>query len=69
MSVKKLVAIASDKKNFAGLKQYINFCAQFLDFASDGLQAVIVSQNEPKYRFFQYRRDGCFNVTRPLTPN
>jgi hypothetical protein len=66
MSVKKLVAIVSDKKNFAGLGEYIDFCTRFLEFASDGLQAVIVSQNEPKYRFFQYRKDGCFNVTRPL---
>lgn len=35
-------------------------------FIFDGLQAVIVSQNENHYRFFQYRSEGNYNVSRPI---
>ena len=66
MKLNNLVAIASDKTNFTKLSDYVDFCVQFLDFASRGLQAVIVSQNEPHYRFYQYKKDGHFNVTRPI---
>jgi hypothetical protein len=44
----------------------VDFCERFLDFAAHGLQAVIVSQNESHYRFYQYKKDGHFNVTRPI---
>jgi hypothetical protein len=37
-----------------------------LDFIEDGLQAVIISQNENQYCFYQYRGDGHFNITRPI---
>jgi hypothetical protein len=41
-----------------------------LDFARPArLQAVIVAQNEQQYRFFQYKKDGHFNITRPLNSN
>lgn len=30
---------------------------------------MIVSQNEQNYRFFQYKKDGAFNVTRPINAN
>jgi hypothetical protein len=66
MKLDKLVSIATKKTHFTRIADYIDFCVQFLEFASHGLQAVIVSQNEPHYRFFQYKKDGHFNVTRPL---
>ena len=66
MKLDKLVSIALDKTNFTKLSDYLDFCVQFLDFASHGLQAVIVSQNESHYRFFQYKKDGHFNVSRPI---
>src|SRR3990167_5833014 len=67
MSLKTLLAFVSDKQNFPNLDAYIEFCRRYLDFiASDGLQAVIVSQNERHYRFFQYKKDGQFNITRPI---
>jgi hypothetical protein len=66
MSLRQLVATVSDKENFADVADYIDFCDRFLEFAAHGLQAVIVSQNESHYCFFQYKRDGHFNVTRPL---
>lgn len=37
-----------------------------MEFAAEELQAVIVSQNENHYRFYQYKRDGHFNITRPI---
>lgn len=58
---------AVDKTNFERLGSYIDFCRHYLDFiAADGLQAVIVSQNEQHYHFFQYRTDGHYNITRPI---
>ncbi|NMC99620.1 MAG: hypothetical protein GYA62_07870, partial [Bacteroidales bacterium] len=66
MNIKDLVELAINKNNFLTLENYIVFCQQYLDFASTGLQAVIISQNEQNYCFFQYRQDGSFNITRPI---
>jgi hypothetical protein len=66
MSLPALVQTASRKENFTQLSDYVEFCLRFLEFVERGLQAVIVSQNETKYRFFQYRKEGHYNVTRPL---
>lgn len=66
MKLNQLVQTVRDKANFASLRDYIEFCLRFLDFVRDGLQAVIVSQNEPHYRFYQFRDDGHFNITRPI---
>ena len=67
MSVAPLVQFAADKTNFERLGDYFDFCKRYLDFlAADGLQAVIVSQNEQHYHFFQYKTDGHFNITRPV---
>ncbi len=71
MKLAKLVAFASDKRNFTDLTAYLTFARRFLDFAGRerNLQAVIVSQNEQHYRFYQYKEDGHFNITRPLNAN
>lgn len=69
MKLSKLVDIASNKEKFVTIKDYIYFCKIFLEFAADGLQAVIVSQNENHYRFYQYKKDGHFNITRPINSN
>ena len=66
MSLAELLATASDKKNFTRLEHYSDFAARCLDFQTGGLQAVIVSQNERNYRFWQYRDDGHDNITRPI---
>ncbi len=66
MNLSNLVTHAADKTNFQSLSDYINFSRTYLDFASTGLQAVIVSQNENIYQFYQYGEDGHFNITRPL---
>lgn len=54
VSLKELIATATNKANFKALVDYIQFCQRYLDFIATGLQAVIVSQNEPNYHFFQY---------------
>ncbi len=66
MSLTALVAWVADKTRFQSLANYIEFAERFLDFKDSGLQAVIVSQNEANYRFFQYKEDGHFNITRPI---
>lgn len=66
MSIKNLLCYATNKNNFNELENYIEFTLRYLEFVENGLQAVIVSQNEQNYRFFQYRQDGNFNITRPI---
>ncbi len=69
MTLSQLVKWAKNKSRFQTLDDYAFFCEEYLSFIFDGLQAVIVSQNENHYRFFQYREDGNFNVTRPINSN
>ena len=66
MSLDVIVERATDKTKFTSLTDYIDFCKLCLDFISDGLQAVIVSQNENHYRFYQYKEDGNYNISRPI---
>ena len=69
MNLKKLVTNACDKELFAKPRNYIHFALRYLEFIKSNLQAVIVSRNENHYQFFQYKRDGTFNVTRPINSN
>lgn len=66
MNLHNLVNHATDKTRFHSLENYISFCEKYLEFIESGLQATIVSQNESHYRFFQYKQDGSYNITRPL---
>lgn len=69
MSLSQLVKRASDKTKFEQLESYYNFCREYLIFTLNGLQAVIVSRNETHYRFYQYKQNGHYNVTRPINSN
>lgn len=69
MNLKQLVNKAKDKSNFVDLKAYIKFCDEYLNYISNNLQAIIVSQNENHYRFYQYKREGNFQITRPINSN
>jgi hypothetical protein len=69
MKLSQLLNWAKDKTKFTTLDDYSNFSEQYLSYIYDNLQAVIVSQNENHYRFFQYKKDGGFNVTRPINNN
>lgn len=69
MTLKQIVNKAKDKNNFKDLKAYIAFCKEYLAYINDNLQAIIVSQNENHYRFYQYKREGNFQITRPINSN
>ncbi|MDR1129820.1 MAG: hypothetical protein LBK96_02440 [Prevotellaceae bacterium] len=69
MKLKQLVDKVKDKGNFADLKAYIKFCDEYLNYISDNLQAIIVSQNENHYQFYQYKKEGNFQITRPVNSN
>lgn len=56
MTLAELVAFAKDKTRFRTIDDYSAFCEQYLSFIQDGLQAVIVSQNENHYRFFNINK-------------
>jgi hypothetical protein len=66
MKLYQLLKYARNKENFKTVEDYSCFCEKYLTFVYDNLQAVIVSQNETQYRFFQYKKDGNFNITRPI---
>lgn len=66
MKLKQLVSRASDKEHFIKLEDFVEFALAVLDFAASGLQAVIVSRNEPHYNFWQFKSDGSYNVSRPI---
>ena len=69
MRLKKLVSHAVDKDNFLSIEDYLVFPKKYLEFIKNNLQAVIVSKNENNYQFFQYKKDGTFNITRPINSN
>lgn len=69
MTLAQLVEWAKDKERFQSVQSYSEFCEEYLNFTNDGLQAVIVSQKENNYHFYQYKEDGHFNVSRPINSN
>lgn len=66
MKLHSLLKVATNKDKFLTIEKYTDFCLNYLDFIQHNLQAVIVSRNENNYRFFQYKKDGKYNVTRPI---
>lgn len=66
MNLQRLVKHATDKTHFLRLEDYIAFARAFLGCTADHLQADIVSRNETRYHFWQFRKEGFFNVTRPI---
>ncbi len=69
MNLKSIIKRATDKDKFQSISDYADFCMMYLEFVKTKLQAVIVSRNETHYRFFQYKQDGAYNVTRPINSN
>ncbi|KKT92409.1 MAG: hypothetical protein UW91_C0022G0007 [Parcubacteria group bacterium GW2011_GWF2_45_11] len=66
MKLKQIVNKAANKNNFTSIQGYVDFSRLYLEYIKNNLQAVIVSKNENIYRFFQYKKEGTFNVTRPI---
>lgn len=69
MNLHLLVQQVTDKNNFLTLGDYIHFALSFLEYIEQHKQAVIVSQNETHYRFFQFNQEGQYRVTRPFNSN
>ena len=69
MTLQRLVERAADKQRFQTIEDYIEFARAFLDYVSENLQAVIVSRNEPHYNFWQFKKEGSHNITRPINSN
>lgn len=65
-SLWEIMSWVSEKSRFSKIENYIEFAKQYLEFIETELQAEIIAQNETNYRFFQYRRDGEYNITRPV---
>lgn len=63
------LAKALDKGNFKTLQGYVDFAQHYLDYVAEHLQAVIVSQNENHYQFYQYDKEGNYQITRPINSN
>ena len=61
-----MLETACDKSCFNNLEDFFKFSRDFLEFIETGLQARIIAQNETNYMFFQYKKDGRFNISRPL---
>jgi uncharacterized protein YaaR (DUF327 family) len=66
MTIKQLVKKATNKDNFTDLKGFISFSKEYLSYINNHLQAVIVSQNENHYRFYQYDKSAHFQITIPI---
>jgi len=62
----ELMSWVSEKQRFETIENYIEFAKHYLEFIETELQAELVAKNENNYRFFQYRRDGEYNITRPI---
>ena len=66
MKLEKILKRVTDKSKFETIEDYSDFCLLYLEFIKTNLQAVIVSRNENNYRFFQYKEDASYNITRPI---
>ncbi len=66
MRIKEIVAFVTDKDNFQTLEDYIDFSKKYLDYIDNKIQAIIISQNENNYCFYQYSEDAEFQITRPI---
>jgi hypothetical protein len=66
MNLKQLLNKVKDTSNFADLKAFVKFSDEYLKYISDNVQAIIVAQNENHYHFFQYNKEGNFQITRPI---
>lgn len=70
MKVDNLLEWATAKDRFLTLTDFILFGKTFLEYRSNiGFQAELVARNNNAYRFFQYKADADFQITRPINTN
>jgi hypothetical protein len=66
VKIDDLSNFASNKNNFLDIQAYLDFSCRYLEWSLTGIQAVIVCQNETQYKFWQYKEDGHYNISRPI---
>jgi hypothetical protein len=66
MKFEQILNTAIDKSKFIDLNAFVQFCNDYLKYIDDNLQATIISQNENNYQFFQYKKEGNYQITRPI---
>lgn len=67
MNIVGLREWATDQDRFLTMRDYMDFAKAFLEYRGDhGFQAELVSRNTPHYRFFQYKADADYQLTRPI---
>ena len=66
MKITRLAEIATEKTKFKTLSDFLDFAERYLTYVATELQAVIVSQNENHYHFYQYGSEGSYQITRPI---
>lgn len=66
MMITTALNTVTDKNNFLSLNDYVSFATNFLEYLESNKQAIIVSQNEPTYNFFQYDQSASYQITRPF---
>ena len=66
MKISQLTKIATDKSKFKTLTNFLDFAEIYLEYVATKLQAIIISQNENHYQFYQYGSDGSYQITRPI---
>jgi len=69
INLSKIIKTVTNKSKFTTLDNFLDFSEMFLEYTAKNLQAIIISQNENYYRFFQYGKDGNFQISRPLNSN
>ena len=66
MKLSNLTKIVIDKSNLLDVNSYLEFASGALEYLEENNQALIVSQNENNYCFFQFNEDADYNITRPF---
>ena len=66
LNLQNLLKKSTNKSNFKSLDDFFSFANKYLEFIETGLQAKIIAQNETNYIFFQYKKDGRYNISRPI---
>ncbi len=65
-NLREFASFAAHMNNFRTLDDYINFSNRFLDYLDKNHQAIIVSENEEQYRFYQFTQEAGYKVSRPF---
>lgn len=70
-NINAICTLARNKDFFLSIERYVEFGKIYSDFISDdkNYEARITSQNEHNYKFYQYKEEGGYNVTRPINSN